>query len=367
MNWLSKVGFRSLMAAVLVYLSGCAAPPPVLPVVSGPVFYPSEPQAPRIQHLVTFSGPGDFESKRSAFSQFISGDEPQGGMVQIYGVAIDDGKLYAVDSKAARIVVFDLVKREFSMFSGVGGGQMRLPVNITIDADGTKYVTDTGRKQILRYARDNKYLGAFGGTDHFKPVDVAISGDKLYVTDIEHHQVKVLDKRTGELLSAFGGPGNKEGEMAHPTNIAIGPNGDIFVAETTNFRIQRFTADGRHVRFYGEVGDSPGKFARPKGIAIDHNERIYVSDAAFQNVQIFSGIGQILMPFGQPDNSPGLSLPAAVKIDYDNVGLFKRYAEPGFSLEYLILVTSQYQPNKIDVFGFGRMAGRDYAPETGVK
>ena len=166
------------------------------------------------------------------------------------------------------------------------------------------------------------------------------------------------------MLFKFGKAGSKIGELFHPTNIAIGPNGDIFIVETNNFRVQRFTAEGKALRVYGEVGDTPGKFARPKGIAIDRAGRIYVGDAAFQNVQIYEGDGRLLMAFGQPENAPGLSLPAGVKIDYDNVDLFKRYADPKFSVEYVIMVASQIAPNKIDVFGFGRMAGADYSRDT---
>jgi DNA-binding beta-propeller fold protein YncE len=242
---------------------------------------------------------------------------------------------------------------------------MKLPINITVDGDGTKYVTDTGRNQVLLYDRENRFLGAYGDPDQFRPVDTAIVGDKLYVVDILHHEIQVLNKRTGMLLFKFGQKGGKEGELLHPTNIALGPNGDIFVVETSNFRVQRFTPDGKSVRMYGEVGDTSGKFARPKGIAIDRQGRMYVADAAFQNVQVFdANVGKLLMAFGQPEKGEGLSLPAAVKIDYDNVATFKRYADPNFTVEYLILVTSQVAPNKIDVFGFGRMAGVDYSREA---
>jgi hypothetical protein len=49
-----------------------------------------------------------------------------------------------------------------------------------------------------------------------------------------------------------------------------------------------------------------------------------------------------------------------VTIDYANVDVFKKYADPRFKIEYLILVASQFGPNKVDVFGFGRMSGIEY-------
>jgi hypothetical protein len=117
---------------------------------------------------------------------------------------------------------------------------------------------------------------------------------------------------------------------------------------------------------YGEVGSGPGNFARPKGIAIDRSGNMLVGDTAFQNVQVFDPNGKLLMYFGEPENGlDGINLPAGVTIDYDNVAVFSRFADPKFRVEYLVLVASQYGPNKIDVFGFGRLDGVDYS-ENGV-
>jgi sugar lactone lactonase YvrE len=353
-----------LMMAVLATLSACGSAPTTSEKsaeVQEPIFYPPAPGAPRIQWLTSFTGEKDFAGKGSSFAEFVAGKEETRGLVTIYGVAMYDGKIFAVDSKAASFATFDLVNKKYSTFSGSGGGKMKLPINITIDTDGTKYVTDTGRNQVLVYDRENRFLSAYGDPEQFRPVDTVIVGDKLYVVDILHHEVQVLHKHTGKLLFKFGKLGNKGGEMLHPTNIAVGPAGDIFVVETSNFRVQRFTPDGKHVRFYGEVGDTSGKFARPKGIAIDHEGLMHVADAAFQNVQIFdTATGRLLLAYGQPEKGDGMSLPAAVKIEYDNIGMFQRYADPKFKIEYLILVTSQVAPNKIDVFGYGKLAGADY-------
>jgi len=346
------------------FLVACASTPEPKPVAKGAVFYPAAPDAPRIQHLVSFTGERDFAVSRSAFATFVAGEARGRELEQLYGVTVFEGRVHAVDVKAASIAIFDLVKQQFSEFSGTGGGRMKRPINIKIDADGTRYITDTGRDQVLVYDRENRFVAAFGEPGQFRPVDVAIVGERLYVVDIEHHQVAVLDKRTGRAMFRFGSAGSKLGELFHPSNIAVGPSGDLFITETSNFRVQQFTAEGKPVRTLGEVGDTPGKFARPKGIAVDRAGRIYVSDAAFQNVQVFAPEGRLLMAFGQQAEVEGMSLPAAVAIDYANLPHFKKYAAPGFDIEYLILVASQIAPNKIDVFGFGKMAGVDYSVES---
>ena len=80
-------------------------------------------------------------------------------------------------------------------------------------------------------------------------------------------------------------------------------------------------------------------------------------DAAFENVQILDFDGAPLTVFGGPGDGPGnINLPTVVKIDYDNVEYFQKYAAPGFEIEYIVLVASQFGPYKVSAFGFGAMA-----------
>jgi len=354
-----------LWSLVVLSLAGCAAPGPQVPAASaakGPFFYPEAPAAPRIQHLLTLSSERDLAPPRSGFADFVAGKQTRPlALVQPYGVALNEGKLYVVDTGAPGIAMFDLPNRRMTLQPGAGAGRMKRPINVTFDRDGTYYVTDTGLDQVLVFDREDRLLRAFGGEARFRPVDVAIAGERLYVVDILNHQVHVLDKRSGSLLFKFGKAGSGVGELYQPTNIALGPDGDVFVAETGNFRVQRFKPDGTHVRFYGEVGNVPGAFARPKGVAVDRDGRVYVADAAFQNVQVFDDGGRLLMDFGRPlPGLDGLNLPTAVRLDYEHVSQFSRYADPRFTVEHLILVVSQFGPNKVDVYGFGKLAGVDY-------
>ena len=357
------------LLVALALLAGCVATPVKEEAAAKKeaMFYPRPPDPPRIQHLATFAKASDVEPPESegALKSFLLGDEKaEVGLSRPYGVSMFDGKIYVADSRAPGLAVFDLKARKFSLVTGAGSGRMQRPINVTIDADGTKYVTDAGRNQILVFNRNDTFVTAYGEKEGSKPIDIAIVGDRLYVVDIGHHEVKVLDKRTGKLQFKFGrGGGAGTPELHQPTNLAIGVDGDIYVVETGNFRVSRFTPEGKFVRHYGEAGQAPGQFARPKGIAIDRAGRMYVGDAAFQNVQMFDKDGRLLMAFGQPDNAPGLNLPAGVAIDYDNVTLFRDRADPNFNLEHLILVVSQFGPNQVDVFGFGTMKGVEYPPD----
>ena len=356
------------LLSALALLAGCVTTPSKAPAQKEAVFYPRPPDAPRIQHLATYASARDLEIDKSGsgLKDFLLGeDKHEEALMRPYGVAMADGKIYVADSRGPGLAIFDLKARKFSLISGSGSGRMQRPINVSIDADGTKYVTDAARNQVLVYDRGDSFIAAYGDKGEFKPVDIAIAGERLYVVDIEHHEVRVLDKRSGKLQFKFGRSGTDEGKWLHqPTNLAVGRDGDIYVVETGNFRVARFTPEGKFVRHYGEAGQAPGQFARPKGIAMDRAGRMYVGDAAFQNVQIFDHDGRILMAFGQAvDNAPGLNLPAGVAVDYDNIALFRGFADPGFTIEHLILVVSQFGPNQVDVFGFGKMSGAEYPPD----
>ncbi len=357
-------------AAAVAMLSACVTNPSqndkaAAAESAGPIFYPPLPNPPRIQYLTTIASERDLAVKKDSFADFIVGEERESQqLVQPYGVALHKGRLYVADTGAGGLAIFDLTQQRFKFVAGSGAGRMKRPINVRIDSDGTKYVTDTGRNQILIYDSDDRFLKALGVEGQFRPSDVAIAGDRLYVADILHHQIHVLEKASGKSLFVFGKAGSGVGELYHPTNIALGPDGDLYVVDTSNYRVQRFTAEGRQVQSYGEVGSTSGSFARPKGIVMDRTGRMYVGDAAFQNVQIFDKKGKLLMFFGQTEGrSDNLNLPAGVAIDYDNIAAFKSFADPKFNIEYLILVASQFGPNKVDIFGFGKVRGMDYSSD----
>jgi len=323
---------------------------------SGPIFYPPPPNEPRLQFLAKYSSALDVSAKKSGFRDFLfGGEENEGHLVQKpYGVALYEGAIYAIDTRGNGWAVFDIAKKGSRFVRPGGGGALQKPINITIDEDGTRYVTDTGRKQVLVYGRDDRYLRALGGPENFSPVDVAVAADRLYVTDVGRHQVHMFDKESGQVLKSFGEAGSEPGQLFHPTNITITPGETLCVVDTSNFRLQEFTLDGDFIRTIGTIGTGPGTFSRPKGVAVDRESRIYVVDSAFENVQILDESGGALMYFGSPGAArDSINMPTVVKIDYDNVRYFEQFADPGFKVEYLVVVASQFGLNKISVFGFG--------------
>ena len=355
----NKLAILSLTLLAAAVLSG--APTGNLYADSGDeadeyLFYPLPPDLPRFQFLASFSSPLDVSSGKSGFRDFVfGGEDKEDHLVEKpYGVAIFEGAIYVVDTRGPGWAIFDLANRKSAVVRPKGGGTLKKPINITIDADGTRYVTDTEREQVLLYDRQNRFLKAYGKPGQFKPIDVAIAGDRLYVTDAMHHKVHVLDKATGNTLLSFGGRGSEPGEFNNPTNLTLAGDDTVYVVDTINFRVQQFSLDGEFIRAFGEAGSVPGTFSRPKGIAVDRDGYIYVVDAAFENIQVFAQDGGALMFFGGRGNErDGINMPTVVKLDYDNIPYFDKYIAPDFDVEYLVLVASQFGNNKVTVFGFG--------------
>lgn len=363
-----RIAIAAVLLGAALGMSGCATSVEKK-TARAPVYYPPLPNPPRIQYLATFSGPNDVVATRNTFFEFIAGrDATETETVQKpYGVAMHAGRIYVVDTRGGGYAIFDLEKHRYTFVRGSGGGKLQKPINITIEPDGTKYVTDTGREQIVAFDREDRYLRTYGAGGEFKPGDVAVAGDRLFITDLKHHQVQVLDKQSGKLLYRIGKAGSKDGEFVFPTNLTIGPDQHLYVADTANFRIEKFTLDGKFVRSFGSVGTGFGQFARPKGVALDRDGRMYAVDAAFQNIQVLSPEGKLLMFFGEAGDEPeNINLPTQVAIDYDSVRHFQRYADPKFRLEYVILVASQYGASKVNAYGFGRLEGMDYPAEPSV-
>jgi len=334
------------------------------------LFYPALPDAPRIQYLTSYSVAADVREKKKKkggwLSDFVLGEEdPRDaeGPNKPYGVALRDGRIYVIDTRGAGYAVFDVAEKDYRFQRGSGASSMPKPINIEVDDGGAKYVTDTGRNQVLVFDRNDEFVQAFGTRGQFRPTDTLVNGDKLYVVDIQGHRVVTLDKNTGEELSAFGSPGGEDNNLFQPTNIAMGPNGHLYVTDTGNFRVQEFTSDGQFVKTYGAgVGRAPGNFARPKGVAVDREGRVYVVDAAYERVQVFDDQGRLLMFFGEPGAThvSGLDLPTAIDIDYASVPYFQQYAHPEFEIEFVIAVANQFGFSKVNVFGFGRHKSMNY-------
>ena len=348
-----------ILAACVFACIGCqsrSASEPRQAAQSQDIFFPPEPDAPRVQFLQHVTGSTDVEKAPSPFAKFLLGDEAEKpkSIGKPFGVAIFKGRIYVCDTMANNVVVLDLENRTFGKFGQKGPGRLSKPVSIRTDKDGLLYVCDTQRKQVIVFNPDGEYVTAYGKEGDFYPADVAMTPTELYVLDLKEHSIKVYDLKTRELKRTLGKRGNQPGEFNYPTNLVIDGSGNIYVSDSLNFRVQKISPEGKPLLQFGQAGQTPGSFARPKGIAVDNNGIIYVVDSILHVVQLFDQEGRALMHIGEGGEGPGqLALPAQAVIDYNNLDYFRKYISADFDAKYLVIVTNQLGRNKLSIFAFG--------------
>lgn len=341
-----------VLLSIPVLFSACATQQTATQKKEALVIYPAPPDTTRIQFLTSISTSQDITGRRNAFSRFVLGDSKPVPVVKPYGLALRKGKLYSCDATLKGLEIIDFENKKFDYFIPKGRGQLKMPVNCAMDTAGTLYIADAARRQIVVFDKNLEYVDAFAGEDSAKPTDVAIAGDLIFVPDALHNCVKVYNLQTRKFEYSFPDiAAGEDGHLYQPINITIG-DGNVFVTDVGDSKVKCYSLKGEYLRSFGSFGNTPGQFVRPKGIAVDRSGILYAVDAGFENVQLFDAEGRILMFFGGPYKGRGdMWLPAKVILDYDHLQYFQSYVDPGFRLKYIIMVSNQYGPDKITIYG----------------
>src|SRR5579885_2954049 len=285
------------------------------------IVWPSPPEIARVRFLQQFTGEKiDFslfnkEAKKKpkqGWMDRLAGTKPQADqnvklpfqLIRTCGLAFDSkGKVYAADQGVAAIFIFDPEKK--------------------------------GEVEMIKNGEDARF-GMING--------LAIDDENrfLYVVDTQNDVVDVFDADNFKLLRKIGVAGKKHtltdpGTFSLPTNVAVDKDGDVYVTDTLNDRVEIFDADGKFITMFGKNGDGPGSLSRPKGIAVDSDKHIWIADAMQQRVKVFNREGQLLIYFGQPGNWPG-----------QFSALYDIAIDPKFNR----VITSEQFPGRVQMFRY---------------
>jgi DNA-binding beta-propeller fold protein YncE len=266
-----------------------------------------------------------------------------------------EGNFYVVDTQNERIQKFDKDGKWLAMFGSKGGGNGQFnpysedapgtgPGGIAVDSAGNIYVADTWNHRIQKFDKDGKFLIAWGGfinladaaasgapendSKFYGPRGIAIGPDgNVYVTDTGNKRVSIftpegtfvrqISSGVTSTLAAQLYAYDKDGEMNEPIGIAVDKDGTVYVADTHNYRIQKFDKDGKFVSLWTMPTGSwdPGPYVEPF-MALDGAGNLYTTAPTSKSVIKFSPSGQVL---GQK-NSNGtvtLQLPTGITVDPD--------------------------------------------------
>jgi sugar lactone lactonase YvrE len=312
---------------LLAALAGCAGQQK--PKTTEDVVWPPPPETPRIRWVRDFQGEQDLgASALRSFGRAFMPLEAGTTVGQPTGLALspDEKTLYISSNAMGRVLAVDLVKGGFRRFATEGETIPVNPFGVATDANGNVYMTDHVRGRVVVFGPDNKFLRQFGEAKVERATGIAIDRRRqlVYVTAgagsvSQHHRVEVFSLK-GEHLRTIGTRGHSAGEFNFPANLAMSKDGELYVADMLNFRIQVFDPEGQLVGMWGQLGAGmPGTFDKLKSVGLDAFGNVYAVDSGQAFVQIFNPNHQPLMAFGGKGVDPGfMALPTAIAITSDN-------------------------------------------------
>jgi sugar lactone lactonase YvrE len=142
-----------------------------------------------------------------------------------------------------------------------------------------------------------------GNGQFYLPAGIAIDSEgNVWVADYENSRIEKFST-AGKYLFQFGEEGEEEGQLLYPTDLAIDAEGDIWV--TANSRIQEFSPEGEYLSGFGEWGEEEGQLGEPEGIAIDSEGDIWAVDTYNGRLQEFDSEGNLIQVVGSYGSEPG--------------------------------------------------------------
>jgi DNA-binding beta-propeller fold protein YncE len=342
--------------------AAAAAPagPKRLAIDTSNLVWPQPPGIARIKFVSLFTGqkidPAIYANSPKAhkrnWKDVLAGAQPESDkktdipyqFIRVYGVAADSkGNIYAADQAVG--AVFEItpegsVKPVIRNGKEAAFGQIN---GLAVDDNDRIFVSDSKLRHVLVFNSKFEQEASIGTNILDTPGGLAIDRENrfLYVVDTPKDQVAVFDADSFKLLRTIGTTGKKHtltdpGNFSLPTNVAVDREGDVYVTDTLNNRVEVFDADGNFILEFGKGGDGPGRFARPKGIAIDADRHVWVVDEVQSRVQVFDREGHLLIYFGEQGTYPGMfSAAYGIAIDHKN----------------RVIVSEQF-PGRVQVFSY---------------
>ncbi|MFL5901433.1 MAG: 6-bladed beta-propeller [Solirubrobacterales bacterium] len=179
--------------------------------------------------------------------------------------------------------------------------------------------TTKGEDGFLKTAGFEFAFGEEGPSNgQFKQPNLGIATDSegnIWVTDTENNRVEEFNSK-GEYLSQFGKEGAGNGEFNSPKGLAIDSSDNIWVVDSGNNRVQEFNSKGEYLLKFGEKGSGNGQFNSPSGIAFDFSNRPIIVDTGNNRVEKFNSKGEFLAQVGKEGTGDAeFSSPTGIAID----------------------------------------------------
>ncbi|MBD2863369.1 fibronectin type III domain-containing protein [Paenibacillus oceani] len=221
------------------------------------------------------------------------------------GVTVDqEGTMYVADSNSHRVQ--KLAGTTWSEWvatgssAGTGLGEFNKPYSLAVNGGGDLFVADLLNKRIQKLTASGTWSSFGTGVTFTNPAGVAIDKNgNLYVADMGNnyggHKVYKLSA-AGALLTSWGKSdtqsGTAPGQFKGAEGVAVDKDGNVYVADTGNHRIQKLQVSNNTWSAWGKSGNVSGtglgEFNQPTGVAVDSEGNVYVGDTNNNRIQKFT-------------------------------------------------------------------------------
>lgn len=287
----------------------------------GAIVWPAPPDEPRVAFVRSLRGEDDFSSGVGAALSSIAGERSIIHLKTPFDVCVAGKDIVYVSDLSQGIMKFDIGRGNVEPIGEKSTEELKDPRGIAY-GHGQLFIGLLGSGRITVLDDDGRLVRNIGVPGQFPSViDIVHDSLRNRIVFIENtmHQVFVYSE-TGDSLFTIGRRGQDTAAFNYPQSVAVDRDGNIYVVDAFNFRVQVFDVDGGFLSMFGRQGDVWGAFNRPKGISTDSYGNIYVLDAMHQNFQIFNRAGEVLLFVGKySKGNDGFINPVSIAIDAENI------------------------------------------------
>ncbi len=158
-------------------------------------------------------------------------------------------------------------------------------------------------------------------------IAVGPSGN-IFVADGSHLHDRILEfNAKHEYVRQFGSPGSGQGQLNYIGGIAINASGVLYVSDSGNNRVEEFNEEGKYLSQFGAYGSGSGQLSSPSAVALDSSGDLWIIDQGNYRVEEFSSSGAYLGAFGESGSAPGkLGWATGLAISGGNLYLVEPYS-----------------------------------------
>lgn len=170
--------------------------------------------------------------------------------------------------------------------------RLHSPVDIALDEEKNIYITSFSPGKIVKLDSNGKGIKIYNPLVGTKLFGIDVWEDQVAVADFNNDKIFVMD-RDFRNVKSFGQTGNRAGQFHGPEGVCFDSDGNIYVVDSGNHRVQKFNPKWKFILSLGKSGEYDGQLNKPTDVAVCNN-RVYVTDTGNRRVSCFDDSGNFI-------------------------------------------------------------------------